>query len=236
MSIRNFRSTEEVESIFQNNGCRLISKYINTATPLEYICVCGSKSKILLCNFLIGVRCKACGIKKRSVNRRHNIKYIQQVFAENNCILLEAEYKNNRTPMQYICKCGKQNLITFSHFKEGKRCRKCGNQRISKENHYRWLSEEERKSRSDRSALMTLTCEWRLKIYEKDHYTCQRCLKRGKNLVAHHLNAWNKFPEQRFDTKNGVTLCRFCHLKFHKKYGFGSNDANQFQEWMLEIK
>lgn len=52
-------------------------------------------------------------------------EFVYQKFIENSCLLLETEYKNNRTPLKYICKCGAESKITYSNFVKGKRCQKC---------------------------------------------------------------------------------------------------------------
>lgn len=52
---------------------------------------------------------------------------------------------------------------------------------------------------------------WRTAIFERDDYTCQLCGKRGGKIQAHHIKSWARYPELRFDTKNGITLCIDCH-------------------------
>ena len=60
-------SYKDVENKFKDNGCELLSKeYKNWHSPLDYICSCGTKSKITLSHFLSGQRCKKCGIEKMS--------------------------------------------------------------------------------------------------------------------------------------------------------------------------
>jgi len=56
---------------------------------------------------------------------------------------------------------------------------------------------------------------WRDTIFERDEWTCQECGLKGKRINAHHLKSFTNFPELRFDTNNGVTLCRSCHSKTH---------------------
>lgn len=70
----------------------------------------------------------------------------------------------------------------------------------------RWSSTEYRK--------------WRRAIYKKDNYICQKCSKIGGNLNAHHIKSLKKYPKLMYDLNNGVTWCKDCHLKYHKKYGF----------------
>lgn len=61
--------------------------------------------------------------------------------------------------------------------------------------------------------------EWRKAVYKRDHYTCQECGAK-RDLNAHHIKAWEKHPELRFDVANGVTLCAACHAKKHPHLGF----------------
>ena len=64
---------KDVEKIFEDNGCKLLSKkYVDYHSHLDYECSCGEKSKISLAHFLGGERCKKCGIKKRSGKNNSN--------------------------------------------------------------------------------------------------------------------------------------------------------------------
>lgn len=57
--------------------------------------------------------------------------------------------------------------------------------------------------------------EWRIKVWQRDNYTCTKCGKVGKNLHAHHIKHFAKFPELRYEIENGLTLCKTCHNKLH---------------------
>jgi len=89
------------------------------------------------------------------------------------------------------------------------------------ENHPRWNpSKKVREIRELR--------EWRTLIFERDDWTCQSCYKRGIEIQAHHLDSYNRNPHLRKDIDNGKTLCKNCHIGFHKMFGFGNNTKEQY--------
>lgn len=59
--------------------------------------------------------------------------------------------------------------------------------------------------------------EWRIKVFDRDNFTCRFCGdNKGGNLVAHHILTFNNFSNQRFVVGNGLTLCKMCHINLHK--------------------
>lgn len=224
---------EFVREKFEEGGCKLISeKYKNARTPLKYECECGNIAYIRYDNFRKGKRCNKCRYKKIAEKRKHSYEYVRRYFEDQGCTLLSDEYKNTQQKLDYICECGRKSSIRFANFQNGQRCRPCGIKKISGENspHYKEeLTEEDRLiGRND-----VQTREWRKKVFERDDYTCYKCNKRGNgNLNAHHINAYNVFPELRYDVTNGLTLCEPCHREFHNQYGYGFNTEEQLEEWL----
>lgn len=72
--------------------------------------------------------------------------------------------------------------------------------------------------------------KWRKLVYERDYFTCQHCKIKQKYLIAHHIKSWENYPKLRYKIANGITLCRSCHKKIHKKIGintrFGQSSLN----------
>ncbi len=80
--------------------------------------------------------------------------------------------------------------------------------------------------------------EWRLGVFKKNNFTCQKCGQIGGYLEAHHIKSFSRlFAEARrlmpllnsydaamvysplWDVNNGKTLCGKCHNKTKKKLG-----------------
>ncbi len=69
---------------------------------------------------------------------------------------------------------------------------------------------------------------YKLKVLERDDYTCQICQKRGGNLHIDHIKSWSSYPSLRFDLDNCRTLCVPCHYyvtfkrQINHKSGWGT--------------
>lgn len=85
-----------------------------------------------------------------------------------------------------------------------------------------WITKESMKIRSSMEWNL-----WRMSIFCRDCYICQKCKKQWWSLNAHHINNFSDFPELRFAIDNWVTLCNKCHNKFHNIYWKRNNTKNQ---------
>lgn len=87
--------------------------------------------------------------------------------------------------------------------------------RFGKEQHWNWKGGiSPRDISSNRYKL------WRLSVFERDEYTCQKCQHHNspgnrKTLNAHHIVPWSRCVEKRYDISNGLTLCQSCHFAIH---------------------
>lgn len=60
---------------------------------------------------------------------------------------------------------------------------------------------------------MAVYKEWRLRVFERDGYKCQKCGHVGGDLQADHIMPFAYYPTLRFELDNGRTLCNICHRK-----------------------
>jgi len=67
-------------------------------------------------------------------------------------------------------------------------------------------------------------------------YVCEKCNKKRKTtkiMEAHHIKSWDHYPKDRYNTNNGIVLCKGCHKKFHKKYKYDALDKPELlDEWL----
>jgi len=78
---------------------------------------------------------------------------------------------------------------------------------------------------------------WREAVFARDNWTCQKCgIRSGEGkaiyLHPHHISNFAQYPELRFAINNGITFCKKCHQRFHKKYGVGNNTKEQVEEFI----
>ncbi len=63
---------------------------------------------------------------------------------------------------------------------------------------------------------------WRKAVFVRDNYTCVICRTPGLEIQADHIKCFAHNPNNRYDVKNGRTLCISCHKNtnnfgMHKK-------------------
>ena len=54
--------------------------------------------------------------------------------------------------------------------------------------------------------------DFRKSVLKRDKFKCQMpgC-KNKKNLQVHHISKWTGASSLRYETSNGITLCKYCH-------------------------
>ena len=226
-------SYEDVFQLFQQNKCELLEdKYSNSVTKMKYRCSCGNISGTTLGNFKKGKRCMKC-----SGNEKFSFKYVFDFFKNKGCELLENGYKEANTKMRYSCNCGNIDKIRFRAFKRGDSCHNCAIEKRAGVNHYNYnpnLTDKERRKNQSRTSDF-LCKEWRIEVFERDKFICQKCFQKGKYLNAHHIKNWADNIESRYVLPNGISLCMDCHNEFHSIYGYKNTNEEQISEFVTNL-
>jgi len=208
-------SYEFVKGKFEEEGCELLSrKYTNNYTKLRYICPNGHKHSIMLSDWLKGRRCVYCFVDRK----KQGIDFIRKSFKNEGYILLDGEYVNNYTKMDYICNNGHSHSISWNKWTYGRRCPYCAVVNNTGPGNPMWKG--------------GISCEpycdaWADKVYKedikaRDNYECQNpdCWRTSNRLILHHID-YNKKNCHPF---NLITLCRSCNSRanadraWHKEF------------------
>lgn len=88
---------------------------------------------------------------------------------------------------------------------------------MSGENHHAWIKDRTIIQEKHRIRGTLDWRSWRAMVFERDLYTCQECGASGVYIEPHHIIPIRSNMDKLFDTKNGITLCRPCHLKTIRK-------------------
>jgi hypothetical protein len=160
--------------------------------------------------------CPVCG-KKFNSWRHQNHTYCSKLCGNRS-------RKDRGGRVELTCKnCGKSFVVKKSRKEKqnpqfcSKDCyEKYGHEKMRGLSHWNWKGGVNRKNHRRETKQYK---EWRLSVYRRDHFKCQDCGKHcnQKNIVAHHLKGWSKYPKLRYEISNGITLCRKCHRLRHKR-------------------
>ena len=202
----------------------------NNQVLWKCLCDCGNIVEIRSNNLRRG-HTKSCGCyNSEKSSQRTYIDLTGQVFGRLT-VLEDVGRKNNQVLWKCLCDCGNTIEIRAGHLRSGN-TQSCGcyKQEQSGEKNHNWRGGITLLNDAVRTCIRYK--EWRTIIFQRDSYTCQHCEdKRGGNLIAHHINRFSKIMEENhittleeaiqcealWDVSNGITLCKKCHKKEHKK-------------------
>jgi hypothetical protein len=182
------------------------------------------------------IKCPTCGkgkYRKKSLIIR-GVKFCSISCAKKGKIPLNLKIAQSHSPVQKgnkIATCLKgrkrpsfskewKEKIRLSNIEKGKK--------HSGKNHWNWhggISGWQKLLRGSRKYE-----KWRLQVYKRDRYCCRKCKKHcdSKIIVAHHIKNFKNYPKLRFNLKNGITLCRKCHILLHRKLRLSTGSTMGF--------
>ncbi|AMW62147.1 HNH endonuclease III [Bacillus phage Phrodo] len=185
-------------------------------TLVTYTCKNGHLSEDVYLHTVSGGKycCMKCMPKISSDLELRSIEEVKSIVDSFGMELLSDSYVGHAKPIHARCVCGNEYYPSLASIMQGNRC---GCQRGG-ENHYMYdhnLTDEERQDKR----MYPEYRQWVKDVFERDNYTCQKCITVGGCLHAHHIYGYAKYKDKRTDINNGVTLCEDCHKEFHSTYG-----------------
>jgi hypothetical protein len=170
-------SQEYVESIFEENGCKLLSQYDGDQQRLEYICKCGKVAKTKFHTFKKCKNCRECGNKKNLLNLDIIYKFVKDNKLD--LISLHSFETSSKGKLLFRCDCGNEYERTWNYVREKKgndSCVACSKkQKIEKmtgENHPCWIKDrgmvEFRKQYAKKIYSMLRRCYLKFNLKKED--------------------------------------------------------------------
>lgn len=115
-----------VYELFKKNLLQCLEeKYINTSTPMNYLCHCGYKGKIRVNHLKRGIGCRRCGDKKTKNKLMYSYETVKKYYKSRNCVLLSKSYKGAAYDLLYLCPIGHYMKRTYNSFQSYGVCSKC---------------------------------------------------------------------------------------------------------------
>lgn len=90
-----------------------------------------------------------------------------------------------------------------------------------------WISKRKRNNRNTENPDYP---KWRNKVIQRDGKCV--CCGLDKHLEAHHMFGYKENPLLATNENNGVTLCKFCHKKYHSIYGLKNITPVDFMDFI----
>ena len=120
---------EEVKNqVYNNSDAELLSEeYINNSQKLSFKCRCGNKFKRSYANFIKGSNiCVECSKEKMRNKFQFTYNEVKNQIELNGCTLLSTSYKNTKSKLLIMCKCGNKFKRTLTDFKVSRhQCSEC---------------------------------------------------------------------------------------------------------------
>lgn len=208
-----------IKNEFDKIGYKLLeNEYINNKIKMKFMCNKGHEHIISWGEFKNGNRCGICKYEDIAKKRKHNYEYVFNFFKNESYFLLSNEYKNNRTYLEVKCPENHIYKTTFDKFKNGNRCRKCFNIKMSKlmtgENHPNYNKDRDyiklRKETSKRCNLLLRRCLFILNIKKTDK--TDKILGYSRKELLNHLETfknWNTIKENNWHLDHKIPIKAF---------------------------
>lgn len=210
----------------------VICRYSSNLYYCVCVCDCNLEIRVTVkADYLKAGRTKSCGCYRKEYRfddligqKFHRLTVNKHIGINNEARIWEC-----------LCDCGNITNVDSYSLKHG-RTKSCGCYlKDSAKIHSGKNSPSWKHSKTDEERFIERSyseyAEWRKAVYERDGYTCRVCSSK-KTAIAHHLENYADNPELRLDVNNGITLCKDCHIQFHRECGKHHNTKMQFLHWV----
>lgn len=234
MEIKLYKKTEDLtDRVFDKLTVVEFAGYEKEKATWKCLCECGN-TKIILANSLKSEKTKSCGCLKHKKGK-YNLKFqdLTKEILPNGIKAIKFLYMEmNFSVWLFKCHCGNEFEARSNSVKTNltKSCG-CLNHRIGKDspNYNPNLTDEEREQQRKTQEYII----WHSRVLKRDRYTCKCCgISKSGKMIVHHKENWADNPKLRYELYNGITFCKECHIKFHKKYGYCHTNNKQTQEFI----
>lgn len=175
-------SYDQVKSYFAEQDCELLTTdYVNSVTPIEYRCVCGTVATTTFGNFREGRRCQTCKGIASSERLRTTEEALVAFCESKGCQFIRSWIKGKRTRIEYICKCGRPTQAYWTNFSKFPNCKKCGAAKISGDKC--WMYDPDREAVAMRKKFRKI-CGQHIHRFMKA--TAQKKTKHTHELLGYH--------------------------------------------------
>ena len=154
-----------------------------------------------------------------------------RIYIEKTCVYcgkIVRKLSFNKTAKQHFCNFGCYGKW-LSENRSGENSPTYGKPGRGGKDHYNWKGGISSLTSIIRGCFKNKA--WRIEVFKRDNYTCQICEEWGGRLHAHHIKWFSIILEENniktltealhcdelWDINNGITLCKKCHNKIHKK-------------------
>lgn len=225
---------EETVKMFAEKGMEAMEVEWRPANVAwKFRCSCGVISKRRPAEIRQGAKCRECGHKEVSKKLRASYDEIRKTFENIDEVLVEITFEGGDTYVEFKCNKGHTVKITYVRFRMGVRCQTCHHKSFRGEGNPRWnpeLSDEERMGGRNNPEYV----KWTQDVFKRDEYTCKKCREsKSGELNAHHILSYKDHKDLRTCINNGITLCKQCHVEFHKRYGFVGFGKEDLVEYLM---
>lgn len=140
--------------------------------------------------------------------KRLSIEFIREQFEKEGCQLLIKEYIDSQSKLDYICPKGHKHSISWSNWSQGRGCKYCNNENLSKK--YR-LDLKIVKRSFEKEGYKLL-----IKEYKNNHQKLDYICPNGHGHSINWIN-WKKGRRCPYCAGNGKPTIKFIRSEFEKE-------------------